>query len=75
MSYIDELHTKWPLWSDGDWCHEACAEVDRLRADVALATETITKCHKWIEDAKPLLERGGEAERQLAAARANGGTP
>ena len=37
MSYIDELHTKWPLWSDGDWCHEACAEVDRLRADLAAA--------------------------------------
>ena len=38
MSYIDELHTKWPLWSDGDWCHEACAEVDRLRADLAAVT-------------------------------------
>ena len=37
MSYIDALHTKWPLWSDGDWCHEACAEVDRLRTDLAAA--------------------------------------
>ncbi len=43
------------------------ATVDRLRSDVALATETITKCNSWIAEAKPLLERGGGAERDLAA--------
>ena len=49
----------------------ACAEVDRLRADVALATDTINKCNAWIAEAKPLLERGGKAESELAALRAD----
>jgi hypothetical protein len=44
-------------------------EVVALRADVALATDTIKKCHAWIEEAKPLLARGGGAETELEMAR------
>lgn len=37
----------------------------QLEREVAMATDVITKCNKWIEEAKPLLERGGTAERTL----------
>ena len=43
---------------------EAVAERD---ADIALATSTIVKCKAWIDEAKPLLEKGGQAESKVAA--------
>jgi hypothetical protein len=33
------------------------------------AAETLVKVNAWIAEAKPLLERGGQAESQLAALR------
>lgn len=50
---------------EGEMLDKACAEVDRLRADTALAIETITKCNEWINAAKPLLEIGGKAANDL----------
>jgi len=35
--------------------------------DEIRAYETIAKCQSWIEEAKPLLERGAKAESALAA--------
>lgn len=33
------------------------------------AADALAQCHKWIEEAKPLLEKGGEAERELVKVR------
>lgn len=44
-------------------------ELDRLRAEVALATDTIQKCNAWIAEAKPLLEKGGNAGREVDSLR------
>ena len=43
------------------------SEWKAMEADIALATDTITKCNAWIAEAKPLLDRGGNAERALAS--------
>jgi chromosome segregation ATPase len=41
-----------------------------LHPDLDLAQRTIEAQSKWIAEAKPLLERGGQAERDLAELRA-----
>lgn len=50
--------------------HWAARKIAQLEADIALATEVIQKSNAWVAEAKPLLEKGGEAERELVAAQA-----
>lgn len=52
-----------------DALKEACAEVDRLRSQIAFAIEVGEKANAWITEAKPLLEKGGNAERENDALR------
>lgn len=59
------------IWFKRKWTHQADvmhslhALAGYLEGEVALATDALEKCNKWIEEAKPLLERGGENERAL----------
>lgn len=76
MRYLEELYSAVSGMSPREMNERqlrmidlAVKEVDRLRADVALATDTIQKCKAWIEEAKPLLERGGKAEAELTRLR------
>lgn len=43
----------------------SCAFARQMEREIALASDALTRCNKWIEGAKPLLERGGESERAL----------
>lgn len=40
--------------------------IGELEAQLATTTDVLTKAKAWIDEAKPLLEKGGEAERELA---------
>lgn len=78
MRYLEELYSAVSGMSPREMNERqlrmidlAVKEVDRLRADVALATDTIQKCTVWIEEAKPLLEKGGQAEAELTRLRSD----
>lgn len=58
----DEAGLIYAKWKEPPVCGSFARQLER---ELAQCADVLTKCNKWIEDAKPLLERGGEAERAL----------
>ena len=47
-----------------DFARQLERELNEAKRDIATATDVLTQCNKWAEEAKPLLERGGQMERE-----------